>query len=64
MYIYFQLHSMQNILPVLWISKPNITACDGSCNYKTFPDPNREEDNPVAPAHSVVKAQGEQQREY
>ena len=50
--------------PVVWMFPPDITANSGSAYDSQFPEPDRKEDDPVAPLYCVIKSQCKQQGEH
>ena len=51
-------------LPIVWVSPPHITTNHCSRQDQDLPDPDRQEDNPVAPQNELIKPQGKEQTEH
>jgi len=53
-----------SVRPVVRVLPPNTAADCCSNNNQSFPDPQRQEHDPVTPLDNPIKSQCEQQRKY
>lgn len=54
--------NVEQTLPVLWMTNPNVNSCECSTKYHDFPNPDRCKNRPIIPGDGSIQSQRQQDR--